>query len=116
MVYGTLWREADKSGPRWFCIAVISCIAGAREMTFHLVWWAFVFPNVGFTIATIDLGEQLKSQGIQWVGSIMTIFVFIAWVFVLGHHIKALITKRMMMPGMDEDKGEEEDPVVQDYQ
>lgn len=85
-------------------------------MTFHLVWWAFVFPNVGFTISTIDIGEQLKSQGIEWVGSIMTILVFIAWLFVLANHIKALLTKRMLMPGMDEDKGEENDPIMQEQQ
>ena len=74
--------------------------------------WAFVFPNVGFTIATIDIGEKFKSQGIQWVGSIMTIFIFITWLFVLINHIKAVVTKRMMMPGIDEDKGNEDDPVV----
>lgn len=85
-------------------------------MTFHLVWWAFVFPNVGFTIATIDIGEQLKCQGIQWVGSIMSIFIFAAWLFVISHHIKALVTKRMMMPGMDEDEGGEDDPLVDDYE
>jgi tellurite resistance protein TehA-like permease len=82
-------------------------------MTFHLVMWAFVFPNVGFTIATINIGQQLKSQGIQWVGSIMSIFIFIAWLFVLTNHIKALVTKRLMMPGMDEDKGNENDPVIE---
>ena len=46
-------------------------------MTFSLVNWAIVFPNVGFTIAVIDIGEQLESQGIQWVGSIMSILIFI---------------------------------------
>lgn len=71
-----------------------------------------VFPNVGFTIATIDLGEQLKSQGIQWVGSIMTIFIFITWLFVLCNHAKALLTKRMMMPGLDEDKDQMVDPLA----
>lgn len=85
-------------------------------MTFHLVMWAFVFPNVGFTIATIDIGEKLESQGIQWVGSIMSIFICIAWLFVITNHAKALFTKRMMMPGMDEDKGGEDDPVVEEYE
>ncbi|KAL1301546.1 hypothetical protein AAFC00_005785 [Neodothiora populina] len=100
----------------WFAIAFISVLYGIKEMSFHLVWWAFVFPNTGFTIATIDIGEQLKSQGIQWVGSIMSILIFAMWTFVIVNHIRALVTKRMMMPGMDEDKGNETDPVVADYQ
>lgn len=93
----------------WFCIAVVSLLYGAKKMSFSLVNWALVFPNTGFTIAVIDIGEQLQSQGVQWVGSIMSIFIFIAWFFTLCFHAKAVLTKRMMMPGMDEDQGEEDE-------
>ena len=71
------------------------------------VRWALVFPNTGFTIATISIGVQLESQGIQWVGSAMTILIVIAWLFVLCSHAYALYTRRIMMPGLDEDKDQE---------
>jgi C4-dicarboxylate transporter/malic acid transport protein len=93
----------------WFMIAIISVLYGIKKMSFSLVNWALVFPNVGWTIATINLGQQLESQGIQWVGSIMSILVFIIWLFNLFAHARAVLTKRMMMPGQDEDQGEEEE-------
>lgn len=86
----------------------MSCVAGASQMSFHLVWWAFVFPNTGFTIVTIDIGEALQSDAIRWVGSAMTILIVATWLFVLCSHAKALLTKRMMMPGLDEDKDQED--------
>jgi predicted permease len=43
-----------------------------------------VFPNIGFTISIIDIGEQLESQGLLWVGSIMSILIFIMWLFVIA--------------------------------
>jgi tellurite resistance protein TehA-like permease len=66
-----------------------------------------VFPNTGFTISTIDIGNQLESQGVQWVGSIMSILVFIMWLFVICSHIFAVVTRKIMMHGQDEDVGEE---------
>ena len=89
----------------FFCIALVSVFAGLRKMNFHLVWWAFVFPNVGFTIATIRIGEGLRSQAILWVGSVMTIFLVAIWLFVLAMHARAVLTKQILMPGKDEDKG-----------
>lgn len=94
---------------RWFCIAVVSVSIGIREISFSLVNWALVFPNIGFTISVIDIGEQLESQGIQWVGSIMSVLIFAGWLFNLVAHARAVLTKRILMPGRDEDRGEEEE-------
>ncbi|CAK1359030.1 Malic acid transport protein [Cercospora beticola] len=90
----------------FFCITLLSVLAGASRMSFHLVWWAFVFPNVGFTVATTRIGQQLKSEGILWVASLMTILLVIMWIFVFIMHIRAVLQKQIMMPGMDEDKDE----------
>lgn len=87
----------------FFCVAVCACILVARKMTFHLNWWAFVFPNVGLTIATINIGKLLESQGIQWVGSIMTILLIATYFFVASMHIKAVWTRQILWRGMDED-------------
>ncbi|KAK4609908.1 Malic acid transport protein [Fulvia fulva] len=88
----------------FFCIAMLSVLGGVKKMTFHLAWWAFVFPNVGFTIATIRIGEQLGSEGILWVASIMTILLVAMWIFVLVAHVRAVWMRQIMMPGVDEDK------------
>lgn len=88
----------------FFCISAISCVSGLRNMSFHLTWWAFVFPNVGFTIATIDIGTQFQSQGILWVGSAMTILLVVIWCFVFLNHINAVRQRKILWPGRDEDK------------
>ncbi|KAJ5932787.1 hypothetical protein N7516_007276 [Penicillium verrucosum] len=35
-------------------------------MRFTNTWWAFIFPNVGFTLATVYLGQELESNAILW--------------------------------------------------
>lgn len=90
----------------FFCITLLSVLRGVRKMSFHLVWWAFVFPNVGFTIAAIRIGEQFESNGILWVGSAMTILLVATWIFVLMSHVRAIWKKQILMPGKDEDKDE----------
>lgn len=87
----------------FFCITTISLIMGIRQMNFHLVWWGLVFPNVGFNIATIKIGEQLQSEGILWVASAMTILLVAMWIFVLCTQIRAVLRKEILMPGKDED-------------
>ena len=90
----------------WFFIALISVLMGARKMGFHLVWWACVFPNTGFTISTITIGRQLESEGILWVGSAMTILLVVAWMFIFVAQVRAVVRREILMPGRDEDKGE----------
>jgi len=75
-------------------------------MDFHLVWYAFVFPNVGFTIAVLDIGEELNSPGITWAGSGMTILLVATWLFVMVMHTRAVVRGDVMWPGKDEDKDE----------
>ncbi|CAK3788106.1 malic acid transport [Lecanosticta acicola] len=88
----------------FFCVALLSVLRRARDMSFHLVWWAFVFPNVGFTIATIKIGQQLGSEGILWVASAMTVLLVVVWGFVFVSHMRAIWKRQIMMPGLDEDK------------
>jgi tellurite resistance protein TehA-like permease len=103
--YSFIWTLAG-----WFfCIALISTLRTAKQMSFQCVWYAMVFPNVGFTIALIQIGEQLLSPGIQWVGSIMTIILIAVWLFVMAAHARAVVKKQVMMPGLDEDKDQYED-------
>lgn len=90
----------------FFCVTLLSILVGVKRMSFKLNWWAFVFPNVGFTIATIRIGESLQSEAVLWFSSVMTILLVATWLFVLVSHIRAVVQRKIMMPGMDEDKGE----------
>lgn len=75
----------------------------APQMGFKLSWWAIIFPNVGFTIATGFIGNVLESAAIQWVCTVMTVLLFAFWLMDLVLHLKAVITGRIMWPGKDED-------------
>ncbi|KAF2491425.1 hypothetical protein BU16DRAFT_529947 [Lophium mytilinum] len=68
------------------------------------LWWAFVFPNVGFTIATIDIGRGFESEGILWLGSVMTVLIVVTWCFVFFSHVRAVLRHKILWPGRDEDK------------
>ncbi|KAF2739785.1 hypothetical protein EJ04DRAFT_484026 [Polyplosphaeria fusca] len=90
----------------FFCISTVACIAAARSMHFSLIFWAFVFPNTGFTIATIDIGNELRSEGVRWVGAGMTICLVVAWLGNLVFQVRAIALGRMLWPGKDEDRDE----------
>ncbi|KAL9618838.1 MAG: hypothetical protein Q9160_006497 [Pyrenula sp. 1 TL-2023] len=81
----------------FFGIALLSVLAGIRKMnTFHLGWWAMVFPNVGFALATIKLGQVFENDAVKGVGSGMTITLIVTYVFVLIRQILALVRKEIM--------------------
>lgn len=87
----------------FFTVSLISCLAVHRSMKFHLAWWCFVFPNVGFTVDTIMIGKELGSAGIKWVGSAMTVLLVITYVFVFVNHVRAVLNKEILLEGKDED-------------
>ena len=73
-----------------FGLATLSCIAAILKMGFTLSWWAFVLPNVGFTITMIEIGMELKSEDILWVSSAITILLVVIWLFTLVSLVKAV--------------------------
>lgn len=88
----------------FFAVATISVIKGAKKIHFTLNFWAFIFPNVGLTIATIQIGTVLNSTGIKAVSSAMTILLVIGWLIIVPLTVKAVWTGQVMWPGMDEDE------------
>ena len=90
----------------FFCTASLAVLTSVKRMSFHLTWWAMVFPNVGFTIATIRIGEEFESEGILWLGSVMTVLLVGMWMFVFVCHVRAVMQRQILMPGKDEDRGE----------
>lgn len=65
-----------------------------------------VFPNTGFTLATISLGNAFNSPGVLGVGSAMTIAIVCMFLFVFGGHVRAVLKRDIMYPGKDEDVSE----------
>ncbi|KAI1075346.1 voltage-dependent anion channel-domain-containing protein [Whalleya microplaca] len=86
----------------WFFIGVIAVLA-SRPKYFHLGWYAMVFPNTGFILATISIGNELKHEGVLWVTTGMSICLLATYLFVLVSHIRAVIVQDIMYPGRDED-------------
>lgn len=89
----------------FFCVSLVAVTLGIRDMSFHLVWWASVFPNIALALVTGRIGERLNSQGIKWIASAMTILLVSAWLFVVVLNLRAVVSRQIMMPGKDEDKG-----------
>ncbi|KAJ4390467.1 hypothetical protein N0V85_007191 [Neurospora sp. IMI 360204] len=88
----------------WFFVsAVAGCVAGMRDKRFHLSWWSMVFPNVGFTIASIKIGTGLGSEGVLWMGSGMTVALVLAWAFIGYRCVRAVVKREIVWPGHDED-------------
>ncbi|KAM0346184.1 hypothetical protein ACHAPU_005605 [Fusarium lateritium] len=86
----------------WFGIGVVAVIQSPPKY-FHLGWWAMVFPNTGFTLATISIGKALGSTSIGWVATGMSIVLLCAYAFIFYSHVRAVLSQDIMYPGRDED-------------
>jgi C4-dicarboxylate transporter/malic acid transport protein len=86
----------------WFSIAVLA-VARSPPKHFHLGWWAAVFPNTGFTLATISVGTAFQNEPIMWFATAMSILLVLTYLFVLYNNVRAVIVQDIMYPGRDED-------------
>ncbi|KAI0389832.1 voltage-dependent anion channel-domain-containing protein [Xylariaceae sp. FL0594] len=87
----------------FFCIAAVANLAVRNELTFHLNWYSYIFPNVGFTITVIAVGKVLQSPAVKGTGSAMTILLVVAWLAVVAQHVRALWRGQILKEGKDED-------------
>ncbi|KAF2755351.1 hypothetical protein EJ05DRAFT_99073 [Pseudovirgaria hyperparasitica] len=90
----------------WLVCLAFSLVVLRPPRRFTLGWWAMVFPNTGFVIATINIGEELGSEIVKWMGSGLSGILVCVWIFVFYHNISAYIKKDIMWPGTDEDTDE----------
>ncbi|EKJ67468.1 hypothetical protein NXS19_004029 [Fusarium pseudograminearum] len=90
----------------FFGFALLAVLSSAfkRKLQFSMTWWALVFPNIGFTLATGNIGQELESEGIQWVASVLTVFLVIMWFVVLYGMVSAVVRKKLLWPGRDGDE------------
>ena len=87
-----------------FAIALLGNVGVVGKMPFSLTWWAFIFPNVGFTLSTGVLGRELESEGILWVASVMTVLLVVIWLVTVVGCVRAVWRKQIVWPGRDEDR------------
>jgi tellurite resistance protein TehA-like permease len=90
-----------------FAIAALGCMWAFKrpgKMSFALAWWAAIFPNVGFTVATVYVGVEMRSEGVLWVGSALTVGLVAAWLGTVGMCARAVLRGTIVWPGRDEDK------------
>ncbi|KAA8624426.1 TehA Tellurite resistance protein [Pyrenophora tritici-repentis] len=90
-----------------FALAVVAnlqAVLWEGGMEFGLGWWAFVFPNVGFTLSTSVLGRELESEAILWVASGMTGLLVVIWMVSAVACVRAVWNGSIVWPGRDEDK------------
>lgn len=87
----------------FFASAVSAVVVGMPDRKFHLSWWSFVFPNVGFCISTIRVGEAMGSAGLLWFSTVLTIILIAVWLFVAWRCVWAVVRREIVWPGHDED-------------
>ncbi|KAJ4150438.1 hypothetical protein LMH87_011188 [Akanthomyces muscarius] len=86
----------------WFGIGVVAVLQSPPKY-FHLGWWAAVFPNTGFTLASISMAREFGSEALMWCTTVMSIVMICIYLFVLTFQIRAVIVQDIMYPGRDED-------------
>jgi tellurite resistance protein TehA-like permease len=87
----------------FFCIAAVANLAVRKQISFHLNWYSYIFPNVGFTITVISVGKILQSPAVMGVGSGMTVLLVIGWIAIVFNHIRAVWKGHILAEGKDED-------------
>lgn len=87
----------------FFASAAAAVLSGMPDRKFHLSWFSFVFPNVGFAILSFRMGAALNSNGVIWMGTVMTILLVAVWLFVVYRCIRAVYKREIVWPGHDED-------------
>ncbi|KAK2056921.1 C4-dicarboxylate transporter/malic acid transporter [Colletotrichum caudatum] len=87
----------------FFSSACLATVVGMPDPCFHLSWWSFVFPNVGFAIATIRIGIAIGSEGLLWFADVSAVILVAVWLLVGFCCVRAVIRKKLVWPGRDED-------------
>ncbi|KAI1751663.1 voltage-dependent anion channel-domain-containing protein [Xylaria castorea] len=86
----------------WFLIAAVAVISSPPKY-FHLGWWAMVFPNTGFILATISIAKEFRNPHVLRFATVLSILLVLMYFFVLVSHIRAVVKQDIMYPGRDED-------------
>ncbi|KAJ7183651.1 voltage-dependent anion channel [Mycena filopes] len=90
----------------FFCISTLACLAAwyhGQMRKFRLNWWAFVFSNAAFTLATISIGRSFQSAAMGWAGSVMSVLLVVLYLALGVRHVRAFVRRDILWEGKDED-------------
>ncbi|KAK7731785.1 hypothetical protein SLS53_008606 [Cytospora paraplurivora] len=87
----------------WFFTLALVALPGIPDRKFHLSWWTFVFPNVGFTVSTIRVGTVMDSAGLRMFSTVLSLIIVMVWIFVGLRCFYAVYKREIIWPGHDED-------------
>lgn len=90
----------------FFSLATVSVLFTIKHTYFTMQWWSFIFPQVALCTAGLTIGEVLGTPAIKWVFSVFTVMLTGMWVIVAGAHVRAVMKKQVLWPGIDEDETE----------
>ncbi|SCO90109.1 related to C4-dicarboxylate transport protein mae1 [Fusarium oxysporum] len=82
----------------WWGIAIVAVVQ-SPPVYFHLGWWAMVFPNTGWILATISIGNAMGNEPVKWMGTGMSIVLICTYFYVLFNHVRAVIKQDIMYTG-----------------
>lgn len=88
----------------FFSLSLAAVLSESRTQRFQLSWWSFVFPTVGFILATFTIGNAFQSEAILWTASVAAVLQFIMWIVVGVVHATAVWKGDICWPGKDEDR------------
>ncbi|KAK8165466.1 voltage-dependent anion channel, partial [Phyllosticta citrichinensis] len=89
----------------WFFLfaAAATLLIPCARPRYRQAWWAMVFPNVGFAVATAEVAQELQSAAIAWVATAITLVVVVVWLALAGFVVRAVWKGDVLWPGRDED-------------
>ncbi|KAK8174142.1 voltage-dependent anion channel [Phyllosticta citrichinensis] len=93
----------------WFFLfaAAATLLIPCARPRYRQAWWAMVFPNVGFAVATAEVAQELQSAAIAWVATAITLVVVVVWLALAGFVVRAVWKGDVLWPGRDEDVDED---------
>jgi tellurite resistance protein TehA-like permease len=93
----------------FFFVSLLSnadCLREKHRMPFSMTWFSFIFPQTALTTATFAVAEAFNVGAVRVVGCVMTCLLILAWGFVVGYMVRAIVIKQILWPEKGEDKSE----------
>ncbi|OMJ10870.1 Sulfite efflux pump SSU1, partial [Smittium culicis] len=86
-------------GVFWLVMAIASTIYGLKrgKVAFNIGWWGLTFPTGVFISATNTFAKEFSNNGFKVFGAVLTISLFVLWVFVMGKTIQGVYSKKMLV-------------------
>lgn len=81
-------------------IAIAVTVHHARRggIPFSLSFWAFTFPLAAYALSTMHIAAYLKAPGVIWYAGLLSILLFVLWLFAATGTVTGLFAGRLSAP------------------